>query len=448
MLNKLARHIEESGLIGSGDQILVGISGGPDSVFLAFGLYKLGYPIGLAHVNYHQRGETSELEEKLVRNLGKEWEVAVHVLSCNPKDELKPGGPSFQMVARRQRYDFFDKLLKLKDYTICATAHHQDDQIETLLMSLIKGREHKIMSGIPERREKYIRPLFPFTKSEILEYLDEEKIIYSIDDSNFSNDYIRNRFRNEVIPILKDINPSLSDQLIGQYKWYKMQEEFLLSILSNYIYQNSKTENDKFVLDFQQFESEYGKALLPLLMAGFLEKIELHGGWFQHALKLTESESGKFVETPHGILFRTRTGLEYKKNNFESKPPIQINSIDKNNQLWVSWGDKKLGILYLKDRSVLDYRIKNNFYLDADRIQLPITVRNWKIGDKMKPLGMKNRKKLSDIFIDEKYSPIDKRKAIVFEDSNGIICLSDFRISDDVKITDQTKKILNIKIEP
>ena len=447
MLSKLARHIEVSGIIRADDQILVAISGGPDSVFLAHGLQQLGYAIGLAHVNYHQRGETSEMEEKMVREMGETWGVPVHILSCNPKKLLEPGGPSFQMIARRQRYDFFDSLLKKETYTLCATAHHLGDQIESLLMSFLRGSDYKIMSGIPERRELFVRPLLPFSKKEIQNYLDREGIAYSIDISNLTNDYTRNRFRNEVIPILEDINPSLTEHLINQKNWYDLQLSMLNRVLDDYIARHKKVIGDNFELDFTAFEKAYGKNMIPILLGKLLNDMQVHGGTFHHALQLSHAGTGKYVDTGIGKLYKTRTGVSFAKNT----PPLirskKISLAQIQQSFELEWGKRKLQLSMMEDKNSIVYGRLNDFYLDLEMISFPIVLRSWQQGDKMKPLGMQGKKKLSDIFVDEKRSMHAKFEAIVVEDQNSIICLSDFRIADDVKITDQTKQILNIKID-
>ncbi len=201
--------------------VLVGCSGGPDSIALAQALLRIGQPVALAHVNYGLRGTDADADEALVRELGATWQVPVHVR--RPQHEA--GMESVQLWARSQRYAFFEELMDRHGYWGCATAHHSDDQAETLLLSLLRSQEAPLWHGIPPRRDRYLRPLLGCTKTEVLTYLAERALPFREDLSNQKPQYLRNHVRLEVLPALRAIHPSVEEQLRQRHQWYQQDRK-------------------------------------------------------------------------------------------------------------------------------------------------------------------------------------------------------------------------------
>lgn len=423
------------------DYILVGISGGPDSVFLGYALHQLGYRIGIAHVNYGLRGDDSEREEELVRELAAKWKVRIHVHAENPKEHTN-SGISLQMKTREIRYDFFERLLRNEGYTHCATAHHADDQVESLLMSLIKGNSPSIWKGIPIKRGPYIRPLIQLRKNEILEEVKQLGLPYSDDYTNFGTDYLRNRFRNEVLPIFADMNPSISPQLLDRNNWYQQQQTFQSRVLEPFLEGITISKN----LDWMGFVEQFGKESLPILISAAAEKWGLHGNEIWQVVQLAESQVGKFVLTQAGKILRSRKGLvlSYLETELstQSKQIFELESETHSLQ----FGDMQMIFTY-PIQETPDFNAMGTHYFSQSSLHFPLNLRHWKRGDKMIPLGMKTHKKLSDIFVDEKFSAHQKQTAVVIEDQKGIICLSSFRIADRVKIGKNIKDIIKLEIK-
>jgi len=217
---KVLRFIKENELLFSGEKILVALSGGPDSVFLLHLLnkYKKKFKIelGAVHINHLLRGTDSERDELFCKIICAELSIPFYLLRTDVKTFAKKSKTSLEVAGRKIRYEFFDKTAKANKYDKIVTAHNADDNAETVLLNLIKGTGIKGIAGIPVRRNNIVRPILSLTKKEILDYLDENKFEYRIDESNLSNDFERNFLRNEVIPLIrKNINPSFSNSVLN-----------------------------------------------------------------------------------------------------------------------------------------------------------------------------------------------------------------------------------------
>ena len=442
-IQKVEKFISQKSLILPNEKVLIAISGGPDSVFLAYLLKELGYTIGLAHINYQLRGKTSEAEETLVKSLGKKWQIPVHSIRAHPKIDAAKTGVSMQVAARNIRYNFFAKIMKSHDYQKCATAHHRSDQTESILMSLTRGNNQAILTSIPSKRDRFIRPLLPINKNEILECLEIANLPWSHDISNDSSDYLRNKFRNQVIPSLKEINPSLESHLTDKNDWYQIQFEFIQKALNLQESQYLSSKGSIKRLSFSDFQQQFGEKFLPLLIMWALEKWGIHGKEAWETVKLLGSDSGKHIFTTEGKISRTRKGLVLETDILETKS-IFIDEITHDQT--IQFGHQTIHFSFLKNEKPT-FGQPTTLFLDYEKIQFPIEIRRWKLGDKMKPLGMKSNKKLSDIFIDLKFDAAQKSNSLVFTAQNEIIAVIPFRISEQVKLTEHTKKTLKIVIE-
>lgn len=217
---KVLKFIKENDLISSGDKILIGLSGGPDSVFLLHFLnkYKKKFKIeiGVAHINHLLRGKESKKDNLFCEAICHELLIPFYHLSRNIKSYTKKYKTSLEVAGRKIRYEFFEKISSVNDYNKIATAHNSDDNVETVLINLVKGAGVKGIAGIPVRRKNIIRPVLSLTKKEILDYLEVNKFEYRIDKSNLTNEFERNYLRNEVIPLIhKNINPALSKTVLN-----------------------------------------------------------------------------------------------------------------------------------------------------------------------------------------------------------------------------------------
>lgn len=438
-LVKLRQSITSLGLEVGSDRLLLAISGGPDSVALGHGMWKLGFSLHLAHMNYQLRGEDSEREEQLVRDYAEQWDQTCSILRTEPKTYATKQGISLQVACRDLRYAFFEEVRRTQDLAHCLTAHHTDDQVETLLMGLIHGNHPEVLRGIPGRRGAYLRPMLQITKAEIMTYLEEQGLEYGWDVSNDGNEYRRNRIRNQLLPLLEELQPNIRPHLLYQHQQLQQQQSLVEQILSPFLPETRSNQ-----LAWQDFLDQIGEAHLPLLLTSFLQERGIHGHLRDACLELIPAQPGKWVQTPQGKVIRLRNGVEIRQEEAEREP---ISMELKSGQQLVRWAGETWEFEYPFEGE-RDWHLTDTHYLDVDQLRLPLQLRSWQQGDRMQPLGMKTNKKLSDIFVDKKYDPSAKQQAWVLEDQQLIVCLSGFRIAETVKITAQTRRILRIRKLP
>ena len=327
-------------------------------------------------------------------------------------------------------------------------AHQADDQSEQVLLSLLTGNATSIIQQIPIQRENFIRPLLAISRDEIMDFLHREELAYAIDSSNLKNDYLRNRIRNRVRPELKEINPKADQQLRKKQQWYAQQKAFLDKSLTHWLKSCLLTEEEEVsqILDWRPFIDTWGKEHLPLLLAQVLSHWDIHGHALWQGIELKDAQVGKRLIFGDKELIRVRNGLEWSKKDLKEKEQIVLQEADfLASKCVIDWGTEQIRISYL-DVGKPDLANKKHFYLAAEYIQFPLTVRSWQQGDSMQPFGMKGHKKLSDIFVDEKYTNVQKSQAFVLEDQDKILLLSGFRIADSVKVSSETNRILFVEI--
>jgi len=427
--------IQQHRLISKGDKVLVAISGGADSVCLAWVLQKLGVEIGLAHVNYHLRAEDADGDEAFVRQLATNWQLPLHVHHADPsqKDETL----STQVWAREARYGFFERLMDAEGYACCALAHHADDHTETLLLSLMRGGLPVLLQGIPLKRDRYIRPLLAVSRAEIEAALEQVEMDFRTDASNHSLTYLRNRIRHQVIPAMRTIHPEISAHVRKRADWYTLQYALIEKVLAPYL---KETHH----LPFSRFSQQVGETYLPLLAVQWAHGLGIRGGLLEEVERLVQSETGKYVQAKGGKVVRTREGFEWVPGEANLLVSFFIAEAD-SGKIFQMLSQRAEWIATATEP--YQFGRKSHLYVDREQLFFPLHVRTWREGDRMQPMGMKGFKKLSDIFIDEKYSPTQKASALVIEDQKGIIALSGFRIAERVKIQPTSGQVACLVIE-
>lgn len=447
LLKRISAFIHDQQLCQPEDRILLAISGGPDSVFLAYAMRQLGYDTGLIHINYQFRGAESNREEALVRQYAKAWEVPLFVKKPAAKKQVEASKGSLQEVARKIRYDFFEKIMDKEGYDLCALAHQADDQSEQAMLSLLTGNASSLLQKIPVKRDRYIRPLLAVSRVEIIEALTEAGLTYALDSSNQKNDYLRNRVRNRVFPVLREVNPKADEHLRRKQEQYAAQKSFLDSVLASWAAScllSTATESVQ-QIDWRPFVDSWGKQHLPLFVAYVLEQWGLHGHLLWQGVSLIDTQVGKKVLVGEHQLLRIRNGLQWGRVEAHFQKAIEIHEKDILAGCVKSWFRRKLHFKLLGDaKPQLGNRA--HFYLDMDRIRFPLCLRAWEEGDTMQAFGMQGHKKLSDIFVDEKFTSVQKQEAFVLEDKERVLLLSDFRIAEPVRLTEKTKSILLVEV--
>ena len=414
---------------------LCAVSGGVDSMVLNDLLKKSKLNFSVASCNYKLRKE-SDQEIEMIRSICKKNNIKFY--SKIIKSPTKNNGNSFQMIAREKRYKWFNELMSDNKYDYLLTAHHADDNVETILLNLTRTTGLRGFIGIPESKNKILRPLISFSKDEILSYAKNNRLDWSEDSSNLSEIYFRNKIRRNVIPILKEINPSLNNSISSSLKRLRLVDKLLEINLSDFERDFVSYEDEFIVIDNSFFNNSSQKMIL---FYEFLNKYGFSFSQIEKFIPLLKETNKKLISATHELI-SDRNTLIIKPYNYNFKLNIitnKVRDVDIDNYTIKSHIYKK-GKLFIS-------KSKENAQLDYDKIKFPITYRNYKLGDSFYPLGMNKKKKVSSYISDVKMSYISKFRQIVIEDSNKqIIWLVGQQINDRFKINSNTKNIINFEI--
>ncbi|MEM6270901.1 MAG: tRNA lysidine(34) synthetase TilS [Bacteroidota bacterium] len=445
-LQRWRNFVTAESLLPAEGRVLVACSGGPDSMVLAALIRMEFTPPALAHCNYGLRPE-ADAEEALVREYAAQYGLALHAVRFDLERDRQPG-ESTQMAARRLRYAFFEALCRENGYGCIATAHHQDDQDETLLMSFFRGRQSRLLWGIPLRRDQYVRPLLFARKAEILAFAAAHEVPYSLDSSNFKNNYQRNQVRNQLLPALEALNPSFRDRFREHYREQELQfgliEEVFLAV-SAQIVEDLGGESR---VDLPAFARQWPSHFLPLFLSWWLEQQGFRSSDAREARRLLAANTGARFVSEAGELLRDREYLILRREpaaggSFDAVT-VRLAVVDGQ---WFRVGEREVCISRENWSTTAKIEVEVNVHLlDVRTLAGDLHLRPWQEGDRMRPLGMKGHKKLSDIFVDERYDRFGKQRALVVEDTEGIVLLDGFRIAERVKLRPDTERVVRIAI--
>jgi tRNA(Ile)-lysidine synthase len=435
--------VAQNQLFDREDKILLAISGGRDSVLMAHLFHDAGFRFALAHVNFQLRGEESDEDEAFCRDLALRLEVPFFVTRFDTAVYSDNHQLSIQMAARHLRYTWLEQVCETHQYDYVATAHHQNDSVETVLLNLVRGTGVAGLHGILPKRNKIVRPLLCLTRSEIEHAVATANLPYREDSSNSSIKYARNKLRLEVIPKLKELNPSLEETFAANQRRMAELEELLqlqVETLRKELMPESAEGQMVIALAKLQALHPLRTLLFELFRSyGFSEPVldDLINSW--------EGQSGKlFYSASHQILLdRDRLIISTLDNKSISAVQIALGQEE------VAWSTERF---YITTLAIADFKLAHDaskVQLDADKLSFPLTLRSWEIGDSFQPLGMKGQKKLSDFFVEQKI-PLNRKKQIgVLQNSNGdIVCIAGMRIDERYKVSENTKKVFIFEQKP
>ena len=429
--------IEKERLVDKSSKLLLAVSGGIDSVVLAELSYKYGYQFIIAHCNFQLRGKESERDEAFVKELGKKYSAEVLVKRFETESYAAENKISIQVAARELRYKWFNELIENGTANWIVTAHHLDDNIETVLMNFFKGTGLSGLRGMLPKAGKIVRPLLFARKEELLDFAKQNSLSWVEDSSNQSDKYSRNYLRHQLIPVIEKIYPSAIENLSDNIKRFTELEKFHKESVQLQLKKIIEIKNKEIHIPILKLKKSVSvRTLLYELITQY--------GFASHrvdeVVHLLESETGKYLlSTSHRIL---------KNRNW-----IIISPLDRQLQEQVVLEEEESAILFAEGKLGIQKKpapeekvqAKNGTaLLDADKIEYPLLLRKWRPGDYFYPLGMPKKKKLARFFIDQKLSLIQKEKAWVIEMNKKIIWVVGMRIDDRFKITDNTKHVLEI----
>lgn len=467
MKNRVSQYIKEQQLIVKGDRVLAGVSGGADSVCLLYLLneYKkeLGFELYVVHVNHGLRGKEADEDEAYVRKICHELGLHFHAYRADVGELAQQWGVSTEEAGRKVRYDFF---LEECRYLLCnkvAVAHHMNDTAETVLFHLIRGTGIRGLSGIPPKRPmvegiEVIRPLLCVKREEIEEYLKERKINYCVDTTNLTEDYSRNKLRNQVLPYMEqELNEGAVEHIakaashlyeINDYIGHKIDSIYPVYVI----------EKDDGILLSDKVQKEH-----PVMIKGLIRKIldhmlaqglkDIEAGHIERVRKLLRAEVGKRLNLPYGMIVRKQytdvlfTCSEQNQNRIKQVPICLELNIHQPGEYDLDEIGKTLRV------NVIEYKksmtIPKNAYtkwFDYDKIKNTVFLRTRQTGDSICVREDGGSKKLKDYFIDRKIPREERDSYLLIADGKHIMWVISDRISEAYKVDAKTKKILVISL--
>jgi tRNA(Ile)-lysidine synthase len=445
---KIIRFIQNHNLISTGDKILIGLSGGPDSVFILNFLlkYKRKYKIeiGAMHINHMIRGKEADADEDFCKNLCLRSVIRFHSVKRNVPSFAKHNKISTEEAAREIRYEELERCRKEFGYDKIATGHTCSDNAETVLLNMIKGAGIKGLSGIPINRGNIIRPILSIGKDEILEYLAKNKIEFLIDKTNLSNVYERNIIRNELFPLIKKyLNPKIEQTLFKSSSVLKSQSILVQSairLISETIVSKKDEQVELSISELKKIDQNLWSELIKYTID---KNFQLQSS-FADCLKiasLVSKQTGKNINILNNIVALKERDkiLIYRKGDHKKRESVE-GKVGKT----IKIGQKKIKLEIVDKNSIRYSTDKNIEYISADKISDRFILREWKAGDKFYPLGTKGSKNVSDFLNDKKVSSFEKNRQLVLLNDNRIIWVVGYQIDNRFKITDQTKKVLKL----
>jgi tRNA(Ile)-lysidine synthase len=463
LLQRVEQNIQNRRLLKRGQKILVAVSGGLDSMVLLHALEKLSarhkWKLTVAHFNHQLRGRAGHADEKLVRKTAAAMRLPVIAGRADVKGFARKSKLSVEMAARKLRHEFFARVAREQKIFTVALAHHADDQVELFFLRVLRGAGSEGLAGMKwhspspaNPKITLVRPLLDLSKAGLHEFARENKIRFREDATNFSSDYLRNRIRNELLPLLrKSYQPGLNKAVLRLMEITGAESEFIGEAAMNFCgnerkFAHSEKNQSRFTPTAAIQKSDFEK--LPVVIKRRILQIRLVElgvvADFGLVEQLRES-AGKFVSVGSGLSvsrnadgglkLRERQSADFNANELEVN--LSGRAGDAN------FDDAKFGWIFGNgSRGRSPHRFGREFF-DADKVGNKIVLRHWRAGDRFQPIGLKSAMKLQDFFTNEKIPRERRRGLIVAAASDGeIFWVEGLRISENFKLTPETKRRL------
>ena len=436
MIQKFVSHINQIFPFLNGKKLLLATSGGMDSMVMVDLFHKSNFEIAIAHCNFQLRGVESFGDQNFVQEYSEMNKIELFLTQFDTEAFANDYKLSTQVAARELRYNWFYELLETKNYDYILTAHHADDNLETFLIHLVRGTGLDGLTGIPTHNDKIVRPLLIFSRQEIEDYANQNKIEWREDSSNASDKYLRNKIRHNLVPILKELNPDFLASF-RKTQTYLQESQAMVEDASIMVYQQvAKEKGEKIYFDLNQLRKlpNYKSYLYHWL-------VEYGFSAWDDIYDLVKSQSGKQVFSKEFRLLKDRDFLILYPINFE----------DEDEEYFINKNQKEVKVpINLAFSRVNDISNVSNevIFVDEDKLWFPLVLRRWQTGDIFQPFGMEGKsKKVSKFFKDEKLSLIEKENAWLLCTDNQIIWIVGQRQDERFKIKNTTKTILKIQLE-
>lgn len=431
--------ISRNQLFSGTDKVLLAVSGGIDSMVMANLFLKTDNNIGIVHCNFQLRGAESDNDEKFVREFAKNSNTPFYAESFNTGKYAEEKRVSIQMAARDLRYEWFEKIRVAEGFNYIALAHNKNDVLETVLLNIARGTGLKGLTGIKNKSGNIIRPLLFATREEITKYADDHHFSYREDSSNAQVRYKRNMIRHQIIPEFEELNPDFINSFSQTIDQLKESYEIFEIAVKKEKKQTVTEIGDKTLIDIYKLRSLSHSATY---LYEFLRPYHFPPQVIPDIVGSLDGISGKQFYSPTHRLIKDRDHLIITPQKKETTGKCYI---DKKTEKIIQ--PIRLSFRKFSVQSDLNIPVSpHTAWIDASMIEYPLILRKWKAGDYFHPLGMQDTKKLSDFFIDEKLSLVEKENLWILTSGDIIIWVVGRRIDNRFRITKSTTEILEIKI--
>ncbi len=467
--HRVSRAVTRFHMFQPGHAVLIGVSGGPDSVALVSVMTALaprfGLRLGIAHLHHMLRGTASDEDARFVADLARRHGIPYHMERRDVRRYKKSRKLSLEEAARQVRYDFFDAIAQEHGYDTIALGHHADDNAEQVLMALLRGSGPAGLSGIPPvRAGRIVRPLIDVTRAELIDYLDACGIPYRVDATNTDIRFLRNRVRHCLLPsLLREYNPRFIQTLNRLADILREDEAWLASLVTP-LYEQCMIRQEKDAVDLSVPEI---RRLPPgarrRIIRRALEQVRgnLRRITFTHVEEITglldsSSGSARFLDLPDQVrvscsgdrLRIARAALPLRTRPPVSPPPLFRHDVTGPGT--VSLPEIGASLVFSRcapeHLPVLQHTGQNVAFFDMDKLDVPMVIRNIRPGDRFIPLGMRGTQKVKTYFINRKVPAETRRRCPVLVCRGEIIWLAGHRIADPVKVTASTRTVLRVEL--
>mgnify|MGYP001179615477 FL=1 len=438
MIDRFRSFIEIHQLIPPGGKTLLAVSGGIDSMAMWKLFETAGREYGVIHCNFSLRGEDSDDDERLVRDHAAEVAVQLYVKRFDTLDYARVKGISVEMAARELRYNWFEEIRSAEGYDVIATAHHQDDLIETFFINLIRKTGIRGLSGFREKSGNLIRPMLFTCRKEIEAWAKEACVVFREDHTNNEVVFQRNYIRHEILPRLEDLNPSFRSNLTETMGNLRQTEEFFNTEINRQI--------RKIALTGTENSSIYTSELLKLphprqVLFEWMSRFGFNSATVDSVWASLAGEPGKrwFSVTHRLVIDRNQLIITPQTGETEQLFYIEEEDLEIRDPLHL-----QMELLPAKGFTII--RDPAVACLDGGNLDFPLIIRKWKPGEYFQPLGMSGFKKISDYFTDEKFSLPEKEETWILYSGNKVVWIIGSRIDHRFRVTPETRKILKITL--
>jgi len=449
MLAAVNNYIKHNQLFNSGSTLIVAASGGKDSMALVHFLQQEGYQFIVAHCNFQLRGAESDADQQFIQNYCRVHELPFENILFETEKVANESKRSIQEAARELRYTWLEDLRKKHKAAVIVTAHHLNDNIETLIFNLAKGTGIKGIRGMLPKNRHVVRPFLETSVNQIWDYIQSKNIQFREDSSNALLKYDRNKIRHELIPVLEEINSNLLGNFREHFKRWQDIEAYHELILTEWRKKLFTKEGASIFIPIAKLKQlDSNKSLLFELLAPYM----FNTAAIEDIIQSFDVKDAKFFESSTHEIIKDRKFLILTRKKDKQEPP-RYPVLRKTKKL--KFGLEKVLQLHLKPRKNLARMSASSkyAYLDVAQLVFPLILRKWELGDYMYPFGLTkesgkpSKKKIGKILRDQKLSQQEKEDTWVLCSGDKIVWLLGHRLDERFKVTATTQEVFELELK-